>query len=157
MNNNDLDELVSRIAIQDMLARYAHAIDRRDFAALDDIFLPDAYFDLSSGAGVAGTWPQIRPHLQHGLTSFVLDFHHFSSIAVTIGEELGTATSESKVINPRTRKDDDGGLHREVAFGVYYDRWRRTGQGWRIAERVWQRAWLWSDPTTSKSDDEPIR
>jgi hypothetical protein len=140
-----VDELVSRIAIQDTLARYAHAIDHRDFAALDDIFLPDAYFDLSSGAGVSGAWPQIRAHLQRGLASFVLDFHHFSSIMVVIGPEPETATSESKVINPRTRRDDDGGLHREVAFGVYHDHWRRTEQGWRITERVWQRAWLWSE------------
>jgi SnoaL-like domain len=140
-----VDEIVSRIAIQDALARYAHAIDRRDFAALDEIFLPDANLDLSSGAGVSGTWPQIRAHLQRGLARFVLDFHHFSSVVVAIGPGLVTATSESKVINPRTRRDDDGGLHREVAFGVYYDRWRRAEQGWRIAERVWQRAWLWSE------------
>lgn len=145
MDNNNLDELVSRIAIQDTLARYAYAIDRRDFDVLDDIFLPDAYFDLSSGAGVAGTWPQIRAHLQRGLASFVLDFHHFSSIVVEFGAEPGTATSESKVINPRTRRDDEGRLHREVAFGVYHDRWRRTGRDWRIAERVWRRAWVWSD------------
>jgi hypothetical protein len=36
-----LDELIARKEIRDLIYRYSHAIDRRDWAALDAIFWPD--------------------------------------------------------------------------------------------------------------------
>ena len=36
-----LDELIAREEIRDLIYRYSHAMDRRDWAALDAIFWPD--------------------------------------------------------------------------------------------------------------------
>jgi len=37
-----LQEMSDRLEIQALLARYAHAIDTRDWDGLDDVFTPDA-------------------------------------------------------------------------------------------------------------------
>ena len=42
-----LQEISDRIEIDDLFARYCHAIDERDWDALDDIFTPDARIDYA--------------------------------------------------------------------------------------------------------------
>ena len=46
-----LDEIADRLAIEQVIARYVHALDARDYDALDDVFLPDTCFDLTEGGG----------------------------------------------------------------------------------------------------------
>lgn len=155
-----IDEVVDRMAIQDVLARYVHAIDQRDWDDLDNVFLPGTRFDLTTAGSIAAPWSEVKPHLKTNLARFVRDFHHFSSIKIDFGPDGNTASTKSKVINPRglqraggdgSGTDGSGGagggeeLRYEMAFGVYYDQWRRTGDGWRITERVWKRAFLWDD------------
>ena len=43
-----LAELADRVAINDLYARYVHAIDDKDYDELDRIFLPETVFDWTS-------------------------------------------------------------------------------------------------------------
>jgi ketosteroid isomerase-like protein len=43
-------EIADRLAIEQVIARYVHALDARDYDALDDVFCPDARFDLTGTA-----------------------------------------------------------------------------------------------------------
>ena len=47
-------ELSDRLEIQDLLVDYSHAIDTRDWDALDDVFTPDAFIDYSAFGGSTG-------------------------------------------------------------------------------------------------------
>ena len=42
-----LQQISDRIEIHDLLVRYSHAIDTRNFDALDQVFTPDAFIDYS--------------------------------------------------------------------------------------------------------------
>ncbi|HEX9994648.1 MAG TPA: nuclear transport factor 2 family protein [Acidimicrobiales bacterium] len=42
-----------RGAVDDLVARYAHAVDRRDVAAIVDCFTEDAHLELNGGEAVA--------------------------------------------------------------------------------------------------------
>ena len=46
------------------------------------------------------------------------------------------------VFNPMGLPDDDGNLTLFFVGGYYNDRCVRTPDGWRIAERMYEHAWL---------------
>jgi hypothetical protein len=51
-----LGEIADRLAIGQVIARYVHALDARDYDTLDDVFLPDTRFDLTEGGGITDSW-----------------------------------------------------------------------------------------------------
>jgi SnoaL-like domain len=59
-----LDEIADRLAIEQVIARYVHALDARDYDTLDDVFLPDARFDLTEAGGIAGPWVEVKRYYQ---------------------------------------------------------------------------------------------
>ena len=46
-----MSSIEDRLAIQDLLARYADVVDRRDFDGLDNVFTTDARIDFSAFGG----------------------------------------------------------------------------------------------------------
>ena len=51
-----LQELSDRTEIEQLSVRYANAIDRRDWDALDAVFTPDAYIDYRAMGGIDGRY-----------------------------------------------------------------------------------------------------
>ncbi len=66
-----LDEIADRLAIGQVIARYVHALDARDYDTLDDVFLPDTRFDLTEAGGIAGSWVEVKRYYQDNLEAFV--------------------------------------------------------------------------------------
>jgi hypothetical protein len=62
-------ELSDRIEIQDLLVRYARAIDTKDWGLLDTCFTADAQVDYTSSGGIAGRYPEVRQWLAKALTT----------------------------------------------------------------------------------------
>src|SRR3990172_4916311 len=50
-------ELADRLEIQGVLARYAWALDAREYNRLDDVFTPDAFLDYTTAGGLKGGFP----------------------------------------------------------------------------------------------------
>lgn len=142
--NYSLEEIGDRLAIQSVIARYVHALDSGDIELLDDVFLSDAEFDLTSAGGLRGSWPELKSYFSNEhRAKFARDFHLFSNVLVEFDEGRATAQTRSKVINPRVLPHADGSAALgEIAVGVYQDSWRRSPDGWRIARRVWTRAFV---------------
>jgi hypothetical protein len=59
----NIGEISDRFEIQDLLVRYADAIDRKDFDQLDSVFAPDAVIDYTAFGGIAGNYPKIKAWL----------------------------------------------------------------------------------------------
>lgn len=140
-----LDEIADRLAIEQVIARYVHALDARDYDTLDDVFLPDARFDLTEAGGIAGSWVEVKRYYQDNLGAFVDYQHVFSNVLLEFEAERRTARSRSKVINPCGMMGGDGELHHFEVVGWYEDGWRRVPDGWRITERTWRHGWIWGD------------
>ena len=64
-------EISDRIEIGDLLVRYSRAIDTKDWALLDTVFLPDARVDYKSSGGIAGPYPEVRAWLEKALAAKV--------------------------------------------------------------------------------------
>ncbi len=133
-------EISDRIEIDDLLVRYATAIDTKDWSLLDSCFTPDAQLDYTSAGGIAGVYPEVRQWLEKALAPFPMTVHALSNATVALeGDE---ARARTFVLNPRGFPKPDGSLHLFTVGAYYNDRLVRTEAGWRIRERIEEQAFL---------------
>ncbi len=128
-------DTADRAAIADLMARFAHAIDRCDWVAYRSVFTDEIELDYSSWrAGSIGTWNaddwvaragQLFPGLtgtQHALTNLLIE----------AGEQPGTARVRASVRADHAFTDPDGSTRMYTLYGYYDDHCERTSDGWRI-------------------------
>ncbi len=135
-----LREISDRIAIQDLLTRYTVAIDTKDWNLLDTCFTPDAHVDYTQSGGTKGAYPEVRKWLSMALSVFPVTQHFISNSTVKIDGDRGTA--RTYVINPMVFKNPDGSDHIFTVGAYYNDELVWTVDGWRIAQRIEEQAYL---------------
>lgn len=135
-----LEQISDRIEINDLLVRYTAAIDRKDWALLDTCFLPDAHLDYTSAGGVAGDYPKVRAWLEKALAPFPMTVHYVTNSVVELDGDR--ATARTAVLNPMGFQQNDGTLHQFTVGAYYNDELTRTPDGWRIAMRVEESAFM---------------
>jgi hypothetical protein len=117
------------VAIQQLMARYGHLVDAREFKQLGEIFTSDGAFDVTA----------LRAGRHEGLAAVIAFFesathppaHHATNLYVY--EDAATARALSKYAVP-----SEGG---RLFGGDYRDTLMRTANGWRIRERVVTARW----------------
>ena len=135
-----LQDISDRIEINDLLIRYTKAIDQKDWKLLDSVFTPDAEVDYVSSGGIKGSYPEARAWLEKALAIFPITTHYVTNSEVTLAGDR--ASARTAVYNPMFFRNPDGTLH-HFAVGAYYvDELVRTKQGWRIAKRREDQAFL---------------
>jgi hypothetical protein len=135
-----LQEISDRIEIGDLLIRYTVAIDTKDWALLDRCFADGARVDYSASGGIVGPYPEARRWLEKALAPFTMTQHFISN--TTVEFEGDRATSRTYLINPMGMPKPGGGLNIFTVGAYYNDQLVRTDQGWRIAERVEELAYM---------------
>jgi len=135
-----LQEISDRIEIDDLLIRYTKAIDTKDWKLLDTVFTPDAQVDYTSSGGIKGSYPEARAWLAKALAIFPVTVHYVTNSEVTLAGDR--ASARTAVYNPMFFENPDRTRH-HFAVGAYYvDDLVRTAQGWRIAARREDQAFL---------------
>ncbi|MGO4689725.1 nuclear transport factor 2 family protein [Glaciibacter sp. 2TAF33] len=128
-----------RFEITQVLARYGHVMDGRDFAGLAGVFVEDASFDVTSvGGPVYCGLSQLEGFLALG-EAVHPPFHILANAWVFQDGEAVKSMSKWLTIDQAT------GLPRS---GDYIDTWQKTSNGWRIAARTARVRWAggsWSD------------
>jgi hypothetical protein len=129
----NIEEISDRLEINELVVRYAYAIDTRDWAALDTIFTPDAHIDFTATGGEAGELPAIKRFLEGALPFFTGTQHVMAATILRFdGDDRATGTTMCH--NPMIY-DSDGHEH-VLQIGLWYDDvFLRTGDGWRITQR----------------------
>ncbi|TML58422.1 MAG: nuclear transport factor 2 family protein [Actinobacteria bacterium] len=133
-------EIADRIEIDDLITRYATAVDTKDWDLYRTVFTDDAVIDYTSAGGIRGSLGEVVEWLSHALKLFPMTQHLITNRHVVLDGD--TATGRSYYYNPLGRPDDKGGMQLLFFGGYYNDRFRRTADGWRIAERVEETAWV---------------
>ena len=133
-------EVSDRIEIQDLLVRYARAIDTQDYALLDTCFTPDAHVDYTTSGGVKGSYPEVRAWLEKALAQFDAMMHFVGNSIVSL--EGDTARAKTYVYNPMGKAGPDGTVEFFTVVADYVDRLVRTPSGWRIEERIEEQMFL---------------
>ncbi len=132
-----LADISDRIQIQDLLTRYALAIDTKDWALLDTCFAPGAQIDYTSTGGEKGPYTKVRHWLEKALAPFAVTVHHIGNTSVELDGDR--ARARTYLWNPMGFQKPDGALHWFTVSAHYVDELVRTPEGWRIQQRVQER------------------
>ena len=122
-----------RLAISDVLIRYATALDGRDWELLASCFTDDATLDYDT-SGTYGRDAFVE-HCRAGLARMKATQHCVTNHVISTDGDR--AHSTSYVIAQHVREND-------VTFtlgGTYSDDLVRVGTGWRIASRRFVTSW----------------
>jgi len=133
----NIGEISDRFEIQDLLVRYADAIDRKDFDQLDSVFAPDAVIDYTAFGGIAGSYAKIKGWLAEVLAPFPGYQHLVANPSIRLAGDhaKGRVMCLNPIVIPGTEDPPRVGFH-----GLWYiDDYLRTTEGWRIARRSEER------------------
>ncbi|HEX7094381.1 MAG TPA: nuclear transport factor 2 family protein [Acidimicrobiales bacterium] len=132
----DLQTLADRIEINDLLTRYAHAVDSKDWALYRTVFTPDAHIDYESAGGVKGDLDTVVAWLEQTMAGFPMTQHLVSNIDVKLDGD--TAQVRAMFYNPM-------GMPSGKNFfcgGWYNHELVRTPDGWRSRKLIEESAWF---------------
>jgi ketosteroid isomerase-like protein len=129
-----------RVAIADLLARYADAVDRRDLDALDAVFTADATIDFSAFGGSTGDLAATKQFLAESLGIFRRTQHMMGLPLVTVDGDRATARTTCH--NPMLIDNADGTTSVWLIGLWYDDDLVRTADGWRISHRRQERCYF---------------
>lgn len=129
-----------RVAIQDLMARYAYAVDAKRWEVLDEVFEHGAVVDFLANGGVRDTWPAIGAWLSAAMSGFTACQHYLSNFATDVDGDR--ARSRFYVF---TQMITAGGGEEQIVSdgGYYHAEFARTPAGWRVARLAGGIVW-WS-------------
>ena len=144
---DDLDDLRDRIALRELVDRYAIAIDRRDHPALVALFVPGGGVDVH----VAGREEPVASlrgdealrRLIDGVAVYEDTLHHIGTFVADVDGD--TATAVTTCVAHHLHRTADG-AEAERLYVVYDDAFRRMPDGWRFTVRRAGRRWTETAP-----------
>lgn len=150
-----LQELSDRLEIQDLQTAYSHAIDTRDFDALDRVFTRDAFIDYTAFGGSAGDLDETKAFLRKALAMFG-GFQHM--VATSLVRLAGNrATAKTICWNPMVLRSGDGEPRVFFCGLWYHDEYLRTLDGWRITRRVEEKCFTHNMPTEFSNPEAALK
>lgn len=136
-----LREMSDRMEIQDLLVRYAHAVDTRDWPLFRELFTEDAVVDYTAFGGPRGPVEAVVAFLDSVLPLFTATQHLVANCAITLDGDRATARTmcHNPMALPPTGADQQPRL---LVCGLWYrDTLLRTPRGWRLRERAEDKAY----------------
>lgn len=126
-----IQDLIDRAEVTDVLARYAHGVDRRDWALVRSCYHRDAHDDHGLYQGdVDGLITFLTTLAEQFLTTT----HHLGNPVIVL--DGGSARVETPCLGWYRRPGHDGTV-RSIVQGVrYLDRLEWRDQRWAIADRT---------------------
>lgn len=134
-----LQEISDKLEINELLARYCHALDQQNWEAFRTIFLSDAVLDFTAFGGPKGSPDELQEFFTPILSSLASTQHTVSTIKVDLAGD--SASARSAAIVPMTAKTPEGKESTFVSGLWYEDHLERTQDGWKIKSRKQVRSW----------------
>jgi ketosteroid isomerase-like protein len=140
MQLNDLQTIADRVEIEALRGEFTDAVMMRDYDRLAALFTRDGAVRMPHINAQAGSREEIRAaaaRLQ-GLWVYFVQTTHPGIIRLEGDTASGRAyISEFGLLH-------DGSSH--LNYAVYHDRYRRTQDGWKFSERVYEIKYLDTTP-----------
>jgi hypothetical protein len=133
-------EIADRLAINELLARYCHAIDQHRWTDLRALFADDAQVDFTAFGGPKGDPDMLVAFLQPVVEGLAGSYHSTASIMCDIDGDRASVRLAAHVVMTAKRSD---GSEQNNHIGLWYeDELARAAAGWRFARRTQKRAWV---------------
>ena len=137
---SDLQAIADRIEIEALRGEFTDAVMMRDRARLASLFTADGALRMPNVPTEQVGREQIRAggeELQ-ALWEFFVQTTHPGTIQL----DGDTATGRAYIQELARARDGRQGLN----YAIYHDRYRRTGDGWKFTERVYEVRYLDTTP-----------
>ena len=142
---SDLQALADRVEIEALRGEITDAVLQHDYDRVAALFTPDGVWRIPYiGVELAGR-ANIRAGIERlqGLWEYFVQTTHPGMIRVA-GD---TATGRAYILELGRMRDGTSHLN----YALYHDRYQRTPDGWRFAERVYEVRYLDNTPLTGSA------
>jgi len=151
-----VQELLDKQAIQELVARYARTLDWLDDEGQAACYWPDAAIDYGFFTGTAAEFVPVVMALER---STGRRWHMLAPLAVRLTSPT-TAIGECYGIAAAFRRDNEDAPYRGSMYGGrYLDEYQKRGQEWRISRRRYVMDWtlpMPDQPAASARADFPL-
>ena len=154
MRDPQLQQLLDRSAISDVVHAYATGLDRRDWTLFRSIFTDTIEMDFRSvglrvGSYAADDWVRDASRLFKG---FAATQHTSTNHVHDLRGDEATCTSNMQAEHFVVREPDDGldGKDRWTIGGYYTNELVRTDHGWKLAKLALVVTWQTGNPEVSR-------
>jgi ketosteroid isomerase-like protein len=137
---SDLQAIADRVEIEALRGEFTDAAMMNDYDRVSSLFTPDAVVRMPhANVELVGS-DEIRAFggRRDALVEYLIQTTHPGVIKID-GDTASGRAYLSELIRLR-----DGSSH--LNYGIYHDRYRRTPDGWKFAERVYEIKYLDTTP-----------
>lgn len=132
----DIETLLAKQEITDVVYRYARGIDRMDFELVRSCYHPDAYDDHGA---FKGNVDEFISMVEDFMPRWTATMHFMGNILVEVEGETARAETYAVAYHRREFSDREG---KDDVFGIrYVDRFEKRNGQWLIAHRVVATEW----------------
>jgi hypothetical protein len=134
--------LIDKQEISDLVMRYCHALDTRDWDLLERCFAPDIVFEgegLPTGQGFA----QIRDTISTALSGLDQSQHYVSNLRIDLHGDKAFLECYLQAQHVRSSAGPDSNF---LVAGIYRDEVVRTNGSWRFTRRALAVTWSSGNP-----------
>lgn len=140
----EIQTLIAKDAIRDVMSRYSQGIDRCDLERLKSVYWPDAVDD--HGVFCGNAW-EFAEFVIPALREMRRTMHALANMHIEVLDDH-RAIAESYVIAYHEADGEDGPVEMIVG-GRYFDVFEKRGREWRILERKYVMDWNQNGPSTA--------
>ncbi len=136
----NLQELIDRQQIRDVITAYTLAVDTGAFSDAVACFTDDAVLDYTGVGGPSAGPVEALEWVAQGLSGFERWQHVVGQVAITVDGD--TATARAWFINPMVLRSTDGAERVVDVGGYYHHELVRVANGWRSRRMVDDIQWM---------------
>jgi hypothetical protein len=145
--DRQIDEVVAKMAIYELLCRYCHGIDRCDAVMLKSAYWPDATETHGTFDGNAWEFAEfMTDNMRNGM---LRSTQMIGNSLVLLDPDGHHGRGETYVLGTMQVQEDKGVMDMTVA-GRYLDRYERRADEWRIIDRLYVMDWNRNEPSTTQ-------
>jgi ketosteroid isomerase-like protein len=128
----DLQAIADRVEIEALRGEFTDAVMLRDYDRVASLFTPDGAVRMPHLNAEAVSREEIRAGVERlqGLWDYFVQTTHPGTI------QLDGDTASGRAYIQELGRARDG--RSELNYAIYHDRYRRTGDGWKFTERVYE-------------------
>jgi hypothetical protein len=142
----DLQQLYDKVEIQELLSKYARAVDTNDWELWRSLFTDDAAIDYTALGGIAGSRDEVAEFLAASMPLLPMKQHYITNIEADISGD--TAEVIAMFYNPMILP---GAADQSACGGWYRHQLIRTATGWRSTSLREENTWFASAPVAADS------
>jgi ketosteroid isomerase-like protein len=141
-----LQQLADKIEIQELLSKYARAVDTNDWEAWRSVFTEDAVIDYTPLGGIAGTRDEVGEYMSSTMPLLPMKQHYITNIESEVRGD--TADVLAMFYNPMRLPGCDDFSY---CGGWYRHQLVRTESGWRSVGLREENTWFVNPAAAAES------